>query len=39
MRFLQGLRLIVPAKVRTSYGPTSEEILRAFREAPSASAC
>lgn len=31
-------RFIVPAKVRRSHGPTIEEILRAFREAPSASA-
>src|SRR5918998_355393 len=30
--------LIVPATVRTNHGWTSEEILRAFREAPSASA-
>jgi len=29
---------LVPAKVRTSHDPTIEEILRAFREAPSASA-
>lgn len=38
MQFLQVLRLIVPAKVRTSHGPTSEEIVRAFRVAPSTSA-
>jgi hypothetical protein len=30
--------LIVPATVRTCHGPTNEQILRAFREAPSASA-
>ena len=29
---------LVPAKVRTSYGPTTEEILRAYREGPNASA-
>jgi len=38
MQFLRVLRLIVPAKVRASHGPTSEETVRAFCEAPSASA-
>ena len=38
MRLLQVLESIVPAKVRTNYGPRSEEILPAFSKAPSASA-
>jgi len=37
MQFLQVLRLIVPAKVRTSHGPTTEEILQAYCEGPNAS--
>jgi hypothetical protein len=38
MSVLQVLRLIVPAKVRTSHGPTTEEILQGCREGSNASA-
>ncbi len=38
MQFLQVLGLGVTAKVRTSHGPTTEEILQAYREGPNASA-
>jgi hypothetical protein len=39
MQFSHGvLGLGVTAKVRTNHGPTTEEILRGYREGPSASA-
>jgi hypothetical protein len=39
MQFLQEvLGPGVTAKVRTSHGPTTEEILQAYREGPNASA-
>jgi hypothetical protein len=39
MQFLQEvLGPEVTAKVRTSHGPTTEEILQAYREGPNASA-
>ena len=38
MRMFELLGLIVPYRVRASYGPTRQKILRPFRESPSASA-